>query len=84
MTTFKDFVEWSGSLEAAGAHLGLSPSMVSLVRSGKRPLLPAYAAKAEAASEGNFRAEDLLPGTSFIRDADGHITGWAVPLAPAA
>lgn len=78
MTSFIDFVTWAETQRRAAELIGLSESMVSLILSGKRPLLPEHAIRAERASGGLFRADDLLPEAEFIRDADGKVTGHQI------
>lgn len=78
MTAFRDFVAWIGSQRQAAELLGLSESMVSLIVSGKRPLRPRHAIRAEQASGGFFRADDLLPGVTFVRNEAGEAIGWHV------
>lgn len=78
MATFIDFVTWADTQRRAAEMIGLSESMVSLILSGKRALLPEHAIRAERASEGLYRADDLLPNTEFVRDARGDVTGWHV------
>lgn len=78
MTTFPDFVAWVGTQKAAGELIGLSESMVSLIVNGKRPLLAAHAIAAERASNGLFKADDLMPEVQFTRDESGEVTGYEV------
>jgi DNA-binding transcriptional regulator YdaS (Cro superfamily) len=78
MATFIDFVAWAETQRRAAEMIGLSESMVSLILSGKRSLLPEHAIRAERASKGLYRADDLLPDAEFVRDARGEVTGWHV------
>lgn len=78
MTSFQDFVAWVGTQRQAAEMIGLSESMVSLILNGKRPLLPEHAIRAERASEGLFRADDLLPEAQFTRDEQGEVTGYQI------
>jgi DNA-binding transcriptional regulator YdaS (Cro superfamily) len=78
MPTFLDFVTWAETQRRAAEMIGLSESMVSLILSGKRPLLPDHAIRAERASGGLYRADDLLPEIVFTRDEAGEVTGYEV------
>lgn len=80
MSTFPDFVAWAKTQRAAADFLGLSESMVSLIYKGHRPLQPEHAIRAERASNGLFRCDDLLPGVTFVRSAGG--IGWVEHPAP--
>lgn len=80
MATFIDFVTWAGTQRRAAEMIGLSESMVSLILSGKRALLPKYATRAERASGGLYRADDLLPDAEFVRE-NGEVTGWHVRMS---
>jgi DNA-binding transcriptional regulator YdaS (Cro superfamily) len=78
MTSFLDFVTWAETQRRAAELIGLSESMVSLILNGKRPLLPDHAIRAERASNGLFRADDLLPEAQFTRDDSGEVTGYQI------
>ena len=78
MASFIDFVTWAETQRRAAEMIGLSESMVSLILSGKRALLPEHAIRAERASGGIYRADDLLPDAEFLRDERGDVTGWHV------
>lgn len=78
MTTFRDFVTWAETQRRAAELLGLSESMVSLIVSGKRPLQPQHAIRAEQVSGGFFLADALLPETEFNRSESGEVIGWHV------
>lgn len=78
MSAFLDFVTWADTQRRAAELIGLSESMVSLILSGKRSLLPDHAIRAERASDGLYRADDLLPDVEFVRDEGGTVTGWHV------
>lgn len=78
MASFLDFVTWAETQRRAAEMIGLSESMVSLILSGKRPLQPEHAIRAERASKGLYLADDLCKGVTFTRDADGGVTGWQV------
>ena len=78
MTSFADFVTWAETQQRAADLLGISGSMVSLILSGKRPLQPKHAVRAERVSGGFFRADDLLPNTEFTRNESGEVIGWHV------
>lgn len=78
MTSFLDFVTWAETQRRAAELIGLSESMVSLILNGKRPLLPEHAIRAERASGGLFRADDLLPEAQFTRDDNGEVIGYEV------
>jgi DNA-binding transcriptional regulator YdaS (Cro superfamily) len=78
MSGLLDFVTWAETQRKAAEMMGLSESMVSLILNGKRPLQPDHAIRAERASGGLYRADDLLPGTDFIRDERGEVVGWQV------
>ena len=78
MATFIDFVTWAETQRRAAEMIGLSESMVSLILSGRRNLLPEHAVRAERASGGLYRADDLLPSVEFTRDAEGSVSGWHV------
>lgn len=78
MVGFLDFVTWAETQRKAAALIGLSESMVSLILSGKRSLLPEHAIAAERASGGLYRADDLLPDTDFTRNDKGEVIGWHV------
>lgn len=60
MTTFNDFCEWIGSQKAAAAALDLSEPQVSRYCTGKTPVPPYVAERAEAYSHGKFRKELLV------------------------
>ena len=81
MAAFIDFVTWAETQRRAAEMIGLSESMVSLILSGRRNLLPEHAVRAERASGGLYRADDLLPDTEFVRDAQGVVTGWHVRMS---
>lgn len=76
--SFTDFVTWAETQRHAADMLELSESMVSLIVNGKRPLLPDHAIRAERASKGLYRADELLPETDFIRNEAGDVVGWQV------
>lgn len=78
MASFADFVGWAETQRRAAEMLGLSESMVSLILSGRRPLQPQHAIRAERASEGLYRADDLLQSVEFTRDSAGEVVGWHV------
>lgn len=78
MAGFLDFVTWAETQRRAAELLGLSESMVSLILSGKRNLLPEHAIRAERASGGLYRADDLLPDVQFTRDESGEVTGYQI------
>lgn len=78
MTSFLDFVAWAGTQRRAAELIGISESMVSLILSGKRPLLPKHVIRIERASDGLFRADDLLPEVLFVRDEGGEVTGYEI------
>jgi len=78
MASFLDFVTWAETQRRAAELLGLSESMVSLIVSGKRPLLPDHAIRAERASGGLFRADDLLPEVIFTRNERGEVIGYEI------
>lgn len=80
MNTLPDFVEWAGSQQQAASLLGIDPSLMSRYLSGKRPVSAKVAMLVEQVSNGLYRADDLLPATEFLRDADGQITGYHVRL----
>lgn len=79
MKTFADFVEWAGTQKRAAELAGMSESLVSRILSGERPLLPEHAARIERATDGLYRADELLPDVTFIRSG-GAVTGHVVPL----
>lgn len=76
--SFVDFVTWAETQRRAAEMLELSESMVSLILSGKRPLLPEHAIRAERASGGVFKADDMLPEVIFTRDERGDVTGYQI------
>lgn len=78
MTKFLDFVTWAETQRRAAEMIGLSESMVSLILSGKRPLLPEHAIRAERASSGLYRADDLLPEAEFVRSEAGEVVGYQI------
>lgn len=78
MTTFPDFIAFIGTQKAAGEAIGLSESMVSLIVNGKRPLLPEHAIRVERASDGLFKADNLLPEVEFTRGESGDVTGYQI------
>jgi DNA-binding transcriptional regulator YdaS (Cro superfamily) len=80
--SFVDFVTWAETQRHAADLLDLSESMVSLIVNGKRPLLPDHAIRAERASGGLYRADELLPDTDFIRTESGDVIGWQVRAKP--
>jgi DNA-binding transcriptional regulator YdaS (Cro superfamily) len=80
MSTFPDFVEWAKPRSNAAALLGMSESQLSLLLNGKRNLLPEHVIRAEKASSGLFRCEEMLPSVEFVRDDAGEVVGHVVPL----
>jgi DNA-binding transcriptional regulator YdaS (Cro superfamily) len=78
MTEFQNFVAWAETQRRAAEMIGLSESMVSLILSGKRNLLPEHAMRAERASGGLYRADRLLPDTDFIRNEADEVIAWQV------
>jgi DNA-binding transcriptional regulator YdaS (Cro superfamily) len=78
MDTFEDFVAWAGTQKQAGDLIGVNASMVSLILSGKRTLQPEHAIKAERASGGLYRADDMLPTIEFVRNARGEVDSYCV------
>lgn len=79
MKTFPDFVAWAGTQKRAAELLDVSESLVSRILSGERPLLPEHAVAAERASDGLYRADELLPTVTFTRSG-GAVIGYQVPL----
>lgn len=76
MQSFDDFLAWAVTQSNAATKAGLSESMVSLIRSGKRDLLPEHVIRIEQNTDGLFRADQLMPGVEFERDEAGRITGY--------
>ena len=60
MHTFPDFVEWAGGTRKAARLLNTSAAKVSRVKTGAQPLDVALAKVCEMASDGRYRAADLL------------------------
>lgn len=76
MDALADFIAHAGTQRAAAELVGIDESTISLILAGKRALLPRHAIAIDKATGGLFRAEALKPDTTFIRDADGRVTGW--------
>lgn len=60
MHTFQDFIEWAGGTRKAARLLAASASKVSRIKTGVQPLDVNLARECERASEGRYRAVDLL------------------------
>jgi hypothetical protein len=59
---FKRFIEIVGSQAEAAKLLGVSPSQISLMASGKRTIRPALAERIEIATQGRVTKESLVFG----------------------
>lgn len=59
---FKMFIEIVGSQAEAAKLLGISPSQISLLASGKRAIRPALAERIEIATQGRVTKESLVFG----------------------
>lgn len=70
-----------GGQADAAAKLQCSPGLIWQWLNGRRPLAIDWAPKIEAAS--GVRADELLPGVDWTRDANGVIDGYRVPLVAA-
>lgn len=68
--------------EFAG-DVGCHPSRISHLVNGDKPT-PDMAISIEKATAGELRCEDLCDSVIWQRDGDGNVTGYLVPVRPAA
>ena len=83
LNQIQNAIKKAGGAQSLATILHLSRPAVAQWAAGKRPVPREYIAAIEQATNGQIRCEDLCPGVTWNRDADGKPFSYTIRIEAA-